>query len=852
MVLATIAFSSFITLLTTSYQLYSDYKNDIAAIDGYFELIKDSYLESLTTSVWMYDEKQISAQLDGLIKIPDMEHLGIKAGDDHFWSSGSLRAKHKITHHFPLVFKHRNKEFEIGMLSATASLDKVYNRLIGKAFSILISNAVRAFFVSCFILFIFHLLVTRRLIRLSRIVENIDIKKYPIEIEIKKSKRKKSIDEIDQVVYALGKTQQKLFASYEELKQSQDELFQIFTMSIDLICIANINTLTFVKVNPAFIDTLGFSEKELLSKSFMEFIHPDDVLSTQRVVDEDLKAGKTVLNFENRYICKDGSYRWFRWVSHPQPEKGITYAIAHDVTVLKQSVKELEESHQRFLTILDAIDAHIYVADMETYEILFMNSKMQKDFGGDKTGDICYHAFRKNSEPCECCTNDRLVDKHGSPAGVRIWDDKNPVTGRYYINYDRAIEWIDGRLVRMQIATDITDLKKMEAQLNQAQKMESVGRLAGGVAHDFNNMLGVILGHTELALLQADETHDLHADLNEIQNAAKRSADLVKKLLAFARKQTISPRQLDLNNTVESMLNMLRRLIGEDIDLVWQPGAHLWPVKMDPSQIDQILANLCVNARDAISGVGKLTIETGIKSLDEEYCKEHPGFIPGDFVLLAVSDNGCGMEKDTLANLFEPFFTTKEVGKGTGLGLATVYGIVKQNNGFINVYSEPGQGSTFRIFLPRLVVDEDTDKAVPDKKAAAGGTETILLVEDETSILRMTRMMLERKGYSVLPAATPAEAVEKATNHSGAIDLLMSDVVMPEMNGRDLAAQIIGLCPGIRLLFMSGYTANVIAHHGVLDAGVAFIQKPFSMADLMVKVREVLDKESDSFFFDRN
>jgi CheY-like chemotaxis protein len=365
------------------------------------------------------------------------------------------------------------------------------------------------------------------------------------------------------------------------------------------------------------------------------------------------------------------------------------------------------------------------------------------------------------------------------------------------------------------------------------------------VAHDFNNMLGVILGHTELALLKMDENNDLLSDLNEIQKAAKRSADITKQLLAFARKQTISPRPLDLNDTVESMLNMLRRLIGEDIDLVWQPAAHLWSVKMDPSQIDQILANLCVNARDAISGVGKLTIETGRKTFDEAYCNEHHGFIPGDFALLAVSDNGCGMDKDTLDNLFEPFFTTKGVGKGTGLGLATVYGIVKQNNGFINVYSEPGQGFTFRIYLPRLVVDEDTDTAVPDKKAAAGGTETVLLVEDEQSILRMTRMMLERKGYTVLSSATPAEAMEKAKNLSGAIDLLITDVVMPEMNGRDLAGKMTALYPDLRLLFMSGYTANVIAHHGVLDAGVAFIQKPFSMTDLMVKVREVLDKEPD-------
>lgn len=436
-----------------------------------------------------------------------------------------------------------------------------------------------------------------------------------------------------------------------------------------------------------------------------------------------------------------------------------------------------------------------------------------------------------------------LENQIETKAGEILWVVMNGIP---HLNTDGTLRGYRGEY------SDITERKrveiekdKLENQLRQAQKMEAVGRLAGGVAHDFNNMLGVILGHTELALLQADENHELYSDLKEIQNAAERSADIIKQLLAFARKQTILPKRLALNDTVESMLNILRRLIGEDIDLFWKPAAHLWPVKMDPSQIDQILANLCINARDAISGVGKLTIETGRKSFDVEYCKQHAGFTPGDFVMLAVSDNGCGMDKETLDNIFEPFFTTKDVNKGTGLGLATIYGICKQNNGFINVYSEPGQGTTFKIYLPRLIAEENTDEAVPEKKAAAGGTETILLVEDEPTILRMTRMMLEKKGYTVISAATPTEAVEKTTNHSGSIDLLMTDVVMPEMNGRDLAGQIAELYPGIRILFMSGYTANVIAHRGVLDDGVAFIQKPFSMADMTEKVRVVLDMASD-------
>ena len=399
------------------------------------------------------------------------------------------------------------------------------------------------------------------------------------------------------------------------------------------------------------------------------------------------------------------------------------------------------------------------------------------------------------------------------------------------------------------VTQDITDRKqaevekeKLESQLHQAQKMEAVGRLAGGVAHDFNNMLGVILGHADMLLEQIDTDQPFHTDLTEIRNAGMRSADLTRQLLAFARKQTVAPKVIDLNKTVTDMTRMLKRLIGEDIDLAWVPDDKLWPVKIDPGQIDQILANLCVNARDAIAGVGKVTIETHSASLDEAYCADHTGFVPGEYVMLAVSDNGCGMDAELLDNIFEPFFTTKEQDKGTGLGLATVYGAVKQNNGFINVYSKPGQGTTFKIYLPRHATKAvETEEREP--QAAARGSEAILLVEDEPAILRMTTRMLEREGYTVVAAGTPGEAIERAHIHSGEIHLLMTDVVMPEMNGRDLARNILSHYPNLKCLFMSGYTANVIAHHGVLDEGVNFIQKPFSKGDLAAKVREALERE---------
>jgi CheY-like chemotaxis protein len=341
--------------------------------------------------------------------------------------------------------------------------------------------------------------------------------------------------------------------------------------------------------------------------------------------------------------------------------------------------------------------------------------------------------------------------------------------------------------------------------------------------------------------MHLDSDHPVCADLAEISKTAERSADLTRQLLAFARKQTIAPKVLDLNETVSGMLKMLQRLIGEDINLNWHPAPNLWSVNMDPTQIDQILANLCVNARDSIADVGKITIETGSSVIDKEYCAQNTGFTVGEYVRLAVSDNGCGMNKQTLAHIFEPFFTTKGPGEGTGLGLATVYGIAKQNNGFINVYSEPGQGTTFTIYLPRYAGKAEQKRMEGTMEPAKRGTETILLVEDEPAILNITSTILRKQGYTILAANTPSEAIRLAGEHVDKIHLLMTDVVMPDMNGKDLSNKLQTLYPQLKCLYMSGYTSNVIAHHGVLDAGINFIQKPFSLPDLASKVRDVLD-----------
>jgi len=419
--------------------------------------------------------------------------------------------------------------------------------------------------------------------------------------------------------------------------------------------------------------------------------------------------------------------------------------------------------------------------------------------------------------------------------------------GRVFDCYSAPMILKEEEIGRVWDFRDISDHKRMEQereklqdQVLQSQKLEAVGILAGGVAHDFNNMLGAIIGYAELTLDRMDTANPFRKNLDKILDAARRSADITRQLLAFARKQTISPVVFNLNQSIEAILKMIRRLIGENIELAWLPGTGRFMIKMDPSQLDQIIVNLCVNARDAIAGVGRITIETDAVSFDEAYCSLHSGITPGDYARLSVGDNGCGMDKETLTHIFEPFFTTKGLGQGTGMGLATIYGIVRQNQGFITVYSEKETGTIFKVHIPMNTAEAEGTKMGKSEAAPLGKGESILIVEDDPMLLEMTAMMLQSLGYSVLSAATPGEALGLIRENPTEIHLFITDVVMPEMNGRELAERILEIRPTIKHLFMSGYTANVIAHQGVLDEGINFIQKPFMLKDLAVKIREIL------------
>ncbi|MBN1290699.1 MAG: PAS domain S-box protein [Candidatus Latescibacteria bacterium] len=889
-----------------------------------------------------------------------------------------------------------------------------------------------------------------------------------------------------------------------ERKRVEEELKSIFNLSIDMVCVADIHTATFTKINPAFTKILGFTEEELLGESFLNFIHPDDVQVTVDVVMNELRKGKEVINFENRYRCKDGSYRWLNWMSNPVPEQGLTYAVAHDITETKKIEEQLLLERDKFRKYIDLAGVILLTLD-SMGNISLINTKgceilgyQEKEIFGKnwfenfispysvaEIKDVFNKIISGNLAPVEYVESvvitksgsERLILWHNallyndngliagtlssgeditdrkkaeesllrerdlnrritktSPSSIVMTNKKgeitfaNPqaekvlgmtkdkITQRTYnspewhitdfdgnpfpeekLSFNRvmatkqsvydirhAVEWKNGRRVMLSVnasplfdekgefegmvatldditeqmnreralreseekfrtivetspsmilitddkantlyaspncikytgysqdellknfnwwisdddmprmrelyersyrekvgyrnieykgikkngdewyasasweplfdnnkkfngfivlTSDVTEKIELQKQLLQAQKMESIGRLAGGIAHDFNNILTAIIGNSELALMSLFPGNPLYDDIHEIKIGADRAAKLTRQLLAFSRRQIIEPRISNLNNLILNMDKMLRRLIGEDLEFVILTAEDLWLINVDPGQIEQVVTNLVVNARDAMPQGGTLTIETANVTLDEEYIKNHSDTNAGDYVMLAVGDTGVGMDEETISQIFEPFFTTKETGKGTGLGLSTCYGIVKQNKGNIDVQSEPGKGSTFRIYIPRAH-DMGKDKTGIILDNLPGGTETILVVEDEPRVRKMLIRILSNKGYKIIEASHGEEALLKSKDFKEKVHLLVTDVIMPRMGGEELSAKFNVLFPDMKVLFMSGYTDNTIVQNGILNPGLDFIQKPFTPAGILKKIRGVLD-----------
>ena len=628
----------------------------------------------------------------------------------------------------------------------------------------------------------------------------------------------------------------------------QDASFRLLFMNNPQpMWVYELETLKFLEVNEAATEHYGYSHDEFLNMGISDIRPPEDL---PRLM-EDVKTVRSQLQHsgEWKHILKDGRLIEVAIASHTLQFCGKLAALVviHDITEQKKSEAALREAEQKYRHIFEEAMVGIFQSTPQG-RFISANNAMARMFGYDSPEELI--------GSIEDIQRQVYVDASRRQEFKRQLEERGALHGFELEVYrkDRSKMWLsmNVRVVRNGKTTvgfegsfeDISQRKLLEEQFRQSQKMEAVGRLAGGVAHDFNNAIGVITGYSELLQLKLKPGDPLHKYADEIGKAGQRAASLTRQLLAFSRKQVIQPVLLDLNAVVGEMDKMLRRLIGEDIEVSFSRDSKLAAIKADPGQIEQILMNLAVNARDAMPKGGKLFIQTANVELDETYSRQHAYVEEGSYVMLSFSDTGCGIDKQIQAKIFDPFFTTKEPGKGTGLGLSTVYGIVKQNGGYVWVYSEPGKGATFRLYFPRAEGAGIRHDGAARESLPPHGTETVLLVEDEHPLRELARTCLETGGYKVLAVPNGNAAIEMVNQYPEHIDLLFTDVIMPGMSGRDLAEAITRLRPRITVLFMSGYTNDLIAQYGVLSPDTLLLEKPFTMYSLLSKVNQALHESA--------
>jgi two-component system cell cycle sensor histidine kinase/response regulator CckA len=627
------------------------------------------------------------------------------------------------------------------------------------------------------------------------------------------------------------------------LRASSDEFRTMFELASIGMAQADPRTGQWLRVNQKMCATTGYPADEMLRMHISDITHPEDRQEDAEAFQRVVRGEVADYHLEKRYLRKDGAVAWVNVnmtvIRDAAGQPTRTMATIEDITQRKLAEVEREQ----LTTAIEQAGETVLVTDAQG-NITYVNPAFET-----VTGYARAEVIGRNPRFLRSGVHDEkfyreLWETIGSG---KSWQGRlvNKKKDGATFTEDATISPVRDKAGMItsyvSVKRDITHFLAQEAELLQAQKMEGIGRLAGGVAHDFNNILSVILSSAELALESLREGDPLREDLLDIQQSGKRAAVLTRQLLAFSRKQVLQPVPLDLNQALAEMEKMLRRIIGEDIEFMRVLSPDIWLVKADPGQVEQVVMNLVVNARDAMPKGGKLTLETANVELDQVYADSNAGAGLGPNIMLAVTDTGVGMDEQTMARVFEPFFTTKEVGKGTGLGLSTVYGIVKQSGGSISVQSVLGQGTTFKVYLPR-----DTSLVGPIVTATPAvtrpvGTETVLVVEDEQAVRNIARRILEGAGYAVLTAASGGEALLTCERHPSEIHLVLTDVVMPQMSGRDLVDRLASIRPGVRAVFMSGYTGEVILKHGLLEAGTQFIGKPFTQAELLRKIRYALD-----------
>ena len=655
------------------------------------------------------------------------------------------------------------------------------------------------------------------------------------------TERKQAEEQRERAIQALRESE----ARYRRLVGSIREI--VFAGGPDGTLLAR--SLTFV--SPQVEDATGHPSREFLADPglWQRLLHPEDVPNVARDTERAFSERRPVVRFYRMRNGRTGDYRWIEDTFVPDLGGNGTprgfFATARDITDRWRAEAEAERERRRNELLLNCAGEGIYGLDLEG-RVTFINPAGAQILGytvdeliGAPMHATCHHT-RADGQPfpveeCPIYATRSQARVHSVNDDV-LWRKDGSAVPVEYVS--TPIQGEEGELAgAVVVFLDISQRRRLEGMVQQSQKLEAIGRLAGGVAHDFNNILGVITGYAELMRRQIGEEHPARPRLEQVLKAAERAAGLTRQLLAFSRRQAIQPRTLDVNALVADLDKMLRRLIGEDVELELRLGAELGVVKADQTQIEQVVLNLIVNARDAMPSGGELTIETANAEFDAAYAAAHPPAQAGRFVMLSVTDTGIGMDAETQRQIFEPFFTTKGPGEGTGLGLSTVYGVVQQSGGHIWVYSEPGHGTTFKVYLPRVDAPLETLGEGSPRPLALGGRETVLLVEDTESLREVVRDVLEERGYSLLLASHGEEALALAREHAGPIHLLLTDLVMPKLGGADLARQLRSVRPEMRVLYMSGYTDGAISRQGVLEEGSALLEKPFTSERLAHAVR---------------